>query len=1270
MTSGPQQDQLARRATIRQEFQPNSRPLQRGHRVFTWWLIGTGLGGTAAIAAEAAPPTVLTNLIQLSAMVEARNGIERLQWQADLAASVQIGGRGLALVTFDPSDQIAVIDASRTEKPLERGQRLRFQGFWLTGPGSERPDRWATVNNDGTHSRAEARGTAVLTAGRHPIRLLYFNRGGVADLEVFWTGPHFARQPIPSNVLRPDSSASIATSHGLAFKYYEGEWPALASLPHDDFSSVPALTNGVVANFDLGVARTASNFGLEFTGSIEVPETGRYEFTTSSDDGSLLIVGDIAPRITALGTTEVPPLPHWTAGQAWSGSGATACAAVSGIAGFAHTTADGLDLELTSANGRTLVHILNSRTLTPQLLNGSRITVAGLAQRARTPEGLAIIGQLLCVSEDAVLIENLPNRTWSALPQNSISALPPPATNAAVARRVTGTLRRPAESGPWLLSDVTGELPVDLRGLIAAMPNQTCELLLVAPARPDGAWPAIAVREQTRGVAPAAASLPVLSSIDEIKKLTRAEAQQGYPVKVRGVVTFIWPDNGFFLQDASWSVDVRATNLNSTPRIGEFWEVEGETFAEFAPNIRARAARRLGEGVMPQPVPATLAQLMDGSLDTLYIEVQGVVSAVNEDRLILLTREGRVRIQLPNLPRRVLEESLNALVHIRGCVVPGRELFTQQVRIGDFGLLNAQLSVEGPPPENVFDVAAKSVPDLLLFDSQAHPLQRTKIIGQVLHQRDAEVFLIDGEHGARFIPKTPLTLRPGDLVEVVGFPDLNGPTPLLRDAWVRLTNHTVLPAPLALSADTLMSSRHDSTLVTLEARLLAQRTGQFDSVLELQHGARTFLARLAKSAGALPEFRPDSQLRITGVYVGLGGDRVAAREIDGFEVLLNSPQDVRVEHLPSWWTARHALGALGLLGGVLLLALAWIYALRRRVAQRTLALTDEIEDHKRTESQLELKTHMLEREIEERKRMELEIEKSHKQLLATSRLAGMAEVATSVLHNVGNVMTSVNVLSSSIVNQVHRSKAPNLTKLGDLLQQHHEELGRFVTEDQRGQLLPKYVSDLGSHLTQEQRWLLEKVSALKENIHHINEIVALQQDYASATGLLENVVPIEIVEDALRMHGESLARHGIALVRQFQSLPPVTIDRHKTLQILFNLLENAKHACLQTNLPDREVAISVAPLDGGQFEIVVADNGVGILAENLARVFGQGFSTRRDGHGFGLHSSILMAQDMGGTLTAQSAGPGCGATFTLRLPVAPPRPNPRPAAAAGGGKAE
>ncbi len=1201
----------------------------------------------------------LTNRLQLA---QSHDPNQRFQWTADLTGTVLVGGHELAVVEFDNLPPARLIDARGAGAALLAGQRIRYRGNWLSGPDSDRPDHWTTVNNDGTHSLLASQGQAVLTAGRHPLRLLYFNRKGESGLAVDYEGPGLPRQRIPATALWRQSTNSTETNWipGLEYRYFAGDWPSLASLPHY-FASLTPLATGTVDNFTLSPALTTTNFGLEFTGFIEVPRTGRYEFTLSSDDGSLLFVDEAAPEITGLGRSTAPPPPTWAAGQVWSPTNEVAPALVSGTVTFTRQTDDDLEVELTGSSGRTLVHVLKPAPLTPQLLNDSHLCAAGLAQRALTPEGLEIVGQLLAPAAESLQIQNLPNRVWNATPAETIAGLKTISpTNRTPIFKLAGQLRQPPDNQPWQLTDGTGQMPILFGSTAPPANGQPVEMLVARTRGADRSWSTLAWRPNLMADGKAGPALPLLTSIEEIKKLTRAEAQRGYPVKARGVVTYFTTGNDFFLQDASWSIDVRATNLDTVPRVGEYWEVEGATFAEFAPNVRADKARRIGAGTLPAPAHPTLIQLMDGSLDTQYIEVQGVVSAVTDDRVMLLTSEGRIRIQLPNLPPAVLEETLNAMVRIRGCVIPGREFITQQVLIGELGLVNAQLGILRPAPKNIFATPARSVPDLRLFDAQGTSLQRVKVRGQILHQRGQEFFFQDGPDGARFVPKATLKLPPGDVMDIVGFPDLKGATPLLRDAVVQWHAHEALPVPIPIAPEELLNSGHDSTRVQIEAELLSQRHNQVEQILELQTGARTFLARLQNTDGYLPELRPASRLTLRGVYVGLGGDRVAGRKIDGFEVLLNNPGDVRIVRRPPWWSTRHTLVTLALLGAGLLLAITWIQALRRRVTQRTLALTVEIEDHKRTEHQLELKTHMLEREIEERRRMEQEIEKGHRQLLATSRLAGMAEVATSVLHNVGNVMTSVNVLSSAIVKQVHRSKAANLTRLGDLLRQNQAQLGHFVTADQRGKLLPAYISDLGGHLAQEQTSLLEKVSALNENVHHINEIVALQQDYASVSGLLEKVTPVELVEDALRMHGESLTRHRIAVGRDFSPLPPVTIDRHKVLQILFNLLENAKHACLQTDPAAHQITVSLRPRDGGMFELGVADNGVGIPAENLPRLFDQGFSTRRDGHGFGLHSSILMAQDMGGTLMAHSAGPGCGAAFTLRLPFHPPRPAAHP----------
>jgi signal transduction histidine kinase len=645
-------------------------------------------------------------------------------------------------------------------------------------------------------------------------------------------------------------------------------------------------------------------------------------------------------------------------------------------------------------------------------------------------------------------------------------------------------------------------------------------------------------------------------------------------------------------------------------------------------------------------------------MDTQYIEVEGVVLSVQGSILNLLTRGGRIKVNLPEDSDLMLAKFRGARVRVRGCLIPGRDTVTQQVKLGEFELRNASVAVDEPAPVDPFALPLKHATDLLLFDSHASQIQRTKIQGIVLQQRDGVAFLMDRSNGVRVVTESAGNLAPGDEVEAVGFPDLNGPSPLFGSSLVRLLAHTSLPTAVRLPADNLLDGHYDSTRVEIEGTLVSQRNSGTDQILEMRSGPRLWFALLPVPAGALPELALGSMLKLTGVYAGQGGDRTRGRDIDSFELLLNSPRNVLVVRSPSWWTARHAFGVAGALLAVLLLAAIWIGALRRRVEDRTRALKSEIEDHKHTELELEEKTRMLTREIEERLRIEAEVERGHKQLLVTSRLAGMAEVATSVLHNVGNVMTSVNVLSASIVDLVRDSKISSVARLGALLRENRKDLSRFVADDERGRKIPDYVGQLGSHLADEQALLLKKVKVLNENIHHINEIVAMQQNFAKVSGLRETLPPQEVAEDALRMHGESLKRHGIQLVREYEPLPPVTMDRHQVLQILFNLLENAKYACLQGGAQDKKIVMSLRRTSTGFVRLTVSDNGMGIPPENLTRIFGQGFSTRKDGHGFGLHSSVLAAQDMGGTLTAQSEGQGKGAIFTLEIPLTPRREPP------------
>jgi signal transduction histidine kinase len=233
-----------------------------------------------------------------------------------------------------------------------------------------------------------------------------------------------------------------------------------------------------------------------------------------------------------------------------------------------------------------------------------------------------------------------------------------------------------------------------------------------------------------------------------------------------------------------------------------------------------------------------------------------------------------------------------------------------------------------------------------------------------------------------------------------------------------------------------------------------------------------------------------------------------------------------------------------------------------------------------------------------------------------------------------------------------KSKAANLSRVAALLRAHETDLGAFLTADPKGRQIPAYLAQLAGHLAGEQAGVLKELAQLQKNIEHIKDIVAMQQSYAKVSGVLETIRVTDLIEDALRMNAGALVRHDVQLIREYdEQAPEITVEKHKVLQILVNLIRNAKYACDDSSRHDKRLTVSVTNGDGC-LRITVSDNGVGIPAENLARIFNHGFTTRKDGHGFGLHSGALAAKELGGSLNVHSDGPGHGATFILELPVA------------------
>jgi PAS domain S-box-containing protein len=290
------------------------------------------------------------------------------------------------------------------------------------------------------------------------------------------------------------------------------------------------------------------------------------------------------------------------------------------------------------------------------------------------------------------------------------------------------------------------------------------------------------------------------------------------------------------------------------------------------------------------------------------------------------------------------------------------------------------------------------------------------------------------------------------------------------------------------------------------------------------------------------------------------------------------------------------------------------------------------------------------------KQAEAELERAHRELVQASRLAGMAEVATSVLHNVGNVLNSVNIAVALVDQRVRKSRVSDVRRLAQLLGEHADDLTTFLTSDPKGRMVPDFLSQLAEKLDSEQATVLDEMTTLRANVEHINEIIAMQQSYARVAGVFENIKLGDLLEDALRMNEGALVRHDIKVVRDYRVLPPICTDKHKVLQILVNLVRNAKYACDDSGRSDKLLTLR-ATNGGGSVKIAVIDNGVGIPPENLTRIFSHGFTTRKDGHGFGLHSGALAAKELGGSLTVSSDGPGLGAVFTLELPCQPPANN-------------
>jgi signal transduction histidine kinase len=931
--------------------------VQRGWReVFRLIICAAGLLGQSGVLAEALPDELEPHGPTLTNALQVRHFASRKETSV---CFVRLDG---VILWFSPAqDQLILQDDSggvsvKMDLPnqlsAQSGERVVLEGNCLVGQGEVLAG--ALIDNDGLHSVSERTGTLFLSAGLHPITVKWFNGPGKYALGVDAMGPGMARQQIPdASLFRTEADSAAGAKrliHGLNYSCYEGQWSRLPS-----FTGLPVLKQGSVTNFDLQVRSRDTNVGMVFSGYYEAPQSGEYTFWLESDDGGKLYIDEPPLRLTVLGKAVLPAARAIVPGQLASEEQDCQRVEVEGvITRVSKIYGGGASLELASDFGRAYLKVMDGEYGPMGLLLRSRIRATGIYQNVCTVDGQAAASLLMPSFADIELVEMAPGHwlDYPVLPIQSLAETNLSETTGSIVH-VSGTVCSNAQQNCLAMEDGTGRVllettqpPPQIGDRIEALgwrSRKEGQAVLLG-----GFYRTISKRGESE-----LAALPLLTKVIQVMSLSRQEAQRPYPVRIQGVITArVGGDS--VIQDSTASIYVSWDDMaaRERPEVGDYWEIEGESSVGFAPMVRVRRAQYLRHGILPEPLRPAGDELINGSFATKYVEIQGIATGINNDDLTLLTREGDLRVDLFDLEPKDLQSLSGlegALIRVRGISSPNRDKDQRVLPL--LRLLNASVSVDEPAPADPFKTPMKRVADLFLFDARADALRRVTTVGQVVHERNGEYFLMDGANGLRFKPKAPVHLQIGDLVEVVGFPDMSGPSPVLRQAVVRRTGRAELPAPVRLSENGMLNGKLDGTLVSLESRLVSASADSSGQVLELQNGNRGYVAQLANHRGLLSNLLPGSRLELTGVYAGEGGGRMANREVDSFELLLNSPADVRVLERPPWWTIRRALTVVGGLALGILAALVWVALLRRQVETRSRQLAVEVQRREQIERQ-------------------------------------------------------------------------------------------------------------------------------------------------------------------------------------------------------------------------------------------------------------------------------------------------------------------------------
>jgi signal transduction histidine kinase len=893
--------------------------------------------------AQDIPGRLVTNLHALRLAVQSR---QRVSCQLDLTVEVCAVDHGFGLLALRDDSGVEVCEMGASSRLVFAGERLhvaspvceliRHQDFVTI---AEPP----VVDVGGVHPAQEKSGTIALQAGLQPIRLFYFNAKDPAELEVTWIGPELDFQPIPSAALfldPVDASAAGQSEAGLKYFCYD-ETPATL----DEARHQPPSVSGTTTNFDIGLRVPEEYVAMQFRGLLQVPRAGNYTFTVRSDDGSELYVGGFHPDIQVLASNAPPaaqPPVFWTsattpdAGE-WS--------TIMGHITFAGEQNDGLYLEVQAADHLIRLWLPNPRGISPSLLLNATVRATGVLRPLIGLSGQRLFGIMSVVGPENFRVRQIAAEQWDKYPLSPLTDVASGRPGNFIAH-VSGRVTHLRPDGTFILANGTDTIAVKPAAPDYVAYGSTIEVL------GNRVGDAKRVEIQSAFCRPSVIlpeALPTLTTAAQVQQLTVTEAARQYPVHVRGVVTCQVEWLGAAVQDDTRGVFF---NFDASYRdgleVGDFVDIEGVTAAgDFAPIINARALHVLGYGLMPGPVRPNWNELISGSLDSQYAEVRGIITAVASNTVTLLTDGGKINVQVHEVGDAALAQLQNTLVRIRGCLLAQWDAQTRQVRIGEITFRGCVIEVDQLPSDEPFSAPAKTIADLLRFDLHASGFQRVKVSGQIVHVGDDEIFLMQDGKGLRFRATTFTDLQAGDMVDVVGIPDVSGLSPVLHEAVVRKTGSAPLPLALLWPDPANSGLNPDALRVQVEARLIGIHRAGPEWVLELQTGLRAYRALVNTLDNLADDFPLDSRLRLTGVYATPNRDR--NQDLSTFELLLNSRSDIQLLQRPPWWNLRRLLFAVAALLAVLAAAGLWITQLRSKVEQRTVLLEREHTRRERAE---------------------------------------------------------------------------------------------------------------------------------------------------------------------------------------------------------------------------------------------------------------------------------------------------------------------------------